>query len=78
VAGELGSTQAVKQAVKAGVGLSVLSRRAVEEECRAGLLWCLRVTDLPVTRAFHVVTHRERTRSPLAEAFRLFLEAESA
>ncbi|MBI1957868.1 MAG: LysR family transcriptional regulator [Candidatus Rokubacteria bacterium] len=78
IVGEMGSTQAIKQAVKAGVGISVLSRRAVEEECRHGLLWGLRVKDLSVTRAFHVVTHRDRSRSPLAEAFRVFLDAESA
>ena len=78
IVGEMGSTQAIKQAVKAGVGISVLSRRAVEEECRHGLLWDLRVKDLNVTRAFHVVTHKDRSRSPLAEAFRVFLDAESA
>ncbi|MDP2627956.1 MAG: selenium metabolism-associated LysR family transcriptional regulator [Candidatus Rokubacteria bacterium] len=78
IVGEMGSPQAIKQAVKAGVGISVLSRRAVEEECRHGLLWDLRVKDLNVTRAFHVVTHKDRSRSPLAEAFRVFLDAESA
>ncbi len=77
IVGEMGSTQAIKQAVKAGVGISVLSRRAVEEECRHGILWCLGVKDLQVTRAFHVVTHKDRSRSPLAEAFRAFLDAES-
>ena len=76
VVGEMGSTQAVKQAVKAGVGVSVMSRRAVEEECKSGLLWCLRIKDLQVTRSFHLAIHRERSRSPLAEAFRIFLEAE--
>ena len=77
VVGEMGSTQAIKQAVKASVGVSLLSRRAVEEECRAGSLWCLRVRDLKITRAFHLATHRERSRSPLAEAFRAFVEAEA-
>jgi len=77
VVGELGSTQAIKQAVKAGVGVSVLSKRAVEEEGKSGLLWCLRVKDLKVTRSFHLATHKERSRSPLAEAFRVFLEAEA-
>jgi len=76
VVGEMGSTQAVKQAVKAGVGVSVMSKRAVEEECKSGLLGCLRIKDLQVTRSFHLATHRERSRSPLAEAFRIFLEAE--
>jgi len=78
IVGEMGSTQAIKQAVKAGVGVSLMSRRAVEEECRSGLLACLRVKDLKVTRSFYLATHRERSRSPLAEAFRVFLEAEVA
>ncbi|HLF49705.1 MAG TPA: selenium metabolism-associated LysR family transcriptional regulator [Methylomirabilota bacterium] len=77
IVGEMGSTQAIKQAVKAGVGVSLVSKRAVEEECRSGLLWCLRVKDLKVARAFHLVTHKDRSRSPLAEAFRAFLEAEA-
>ena len=78
VVGEMGSTQAIKQAVKAGVGVSVISRRAVEEECRSGLVWCLKIRDLQVTRAFYIATHRDRSRSPLAEAFRSFIEAESS
>ena len=75
--GEMGSTQAIKQAVKAGVGISVVSKRAVEEECKAGLLWCLRIKDLKVVRSFYLATHKERSRSPLAEAFRVFVEAEA-
>ena len=78
VVGEMGSTQAIKQAVKAGVGVSVISRRAVEEEWRSGLVWCLKIRDLKVTRAFYIATHRDRSRSPLAEAFRSFIEAESS
>jgi len=77
VIAEMGSTSAIKQAVKAGVGVSLLSRRAVEEECRAGSVWCLRVKDLKISRAFYLVTHRDRSRSPLAEAFRAFVEAEA-
>ena len=78
IVGEMGSTQAIKQAVKAGVGVSLLSRRAVDEECRAGTVWCLRVAGLQIDRAFYLVTHRERSRSPLAEAFRAFVEAEAS
>jgi DNA-binding transcriptional LysR family regulator len=77
VVGEMGSTQAIKQAVKAGVGISLVSRRAVEEECKSGLIWCVRVKDFKVTRSFYLVTHKERSRSPIAEAFRFFLEAEA-
>src|SRR5204862_237330 len=38
IVGEMGSTQAIKQAVKAGVGVSLMSKRAVEEECKSGVL----------------------------------------
>jgi len=77
IVGEMGSTQAIKQAIRAGFGVSLISRRAVEEECRARLLGCVPVQDLDVSRAFHLVTHRERSRSPLAQAFLAFVEAQS-
>ncbi len=76
VVGEMGSTQAVKQAVRAGVGIAVISKRAVEDECRAGLLACVKLKDLRVARAFHLVTNRDRTRSPLAQAFVEFVESQ--
>lgn len=77
VVGEMGSTQAVKQAVRAGVGIALISRRAVADECRAGLVSCVRVADLKVARSFFLVTHRERTLSPLAQAFVAFVESEA-
>jgi DNA-binding transcriptional LysR family regulator len=77
VVGEMGSTQAIKQAVKAGVGVSILSRRAIEDECRSGLMWALTVRGLHIPRSFYVATHRDRSRSPLADAFRAFVESES-
>jgi DNA-binding transcriptional LysR family regulator len=78
IAGEMGSTQAVKQAVRAGVGIAFISRRAVLDECRARLLVCVKVANLEVPRAFYIVTHRDRTRSPLAQAFLEFLESQTA
>lgn len=77
IAGEMGSTQAIKQAVRAGVGVSVISRRAVEDECRSGLLTCLRIKELPIARSFYLATHKERSRSPLAEGFRVFVESDA-
>jgi DNA-binding transcriptional LysR family regulator len=76
IVGEMGSTQAVKQAVRAGVGIALISKRAVEDECRAGLLTCVKVKDLRVARAFYLATHRDRTRSPLAQAFVEFIESQ--
>jgi DNA-binding transcriptional LysR family regulator len=77
VVGEMGSTQAIKQGVKAGVGISLISKRAVAEECQHGTLHCVKVKDLRFSRAFYLVTSTTRSRSPLAEAFRAFLISES-
>ena len=75
IVGEMGSTQAIKQAVRAGVGVSLISRRAVEDECRAGVVSCLTIERLDVQRVFYLITHRDRTRSPLGLAFLAFLES---
>jgi DNA-binding transcriptional LysR family regulator len=76
VVGEMGSTQAIKQAVRAGVGVALISKRAVDDECRAGLVACVKIAGVRVGRAFYLVTHRDRTRSPLALAFLAFLESQ--
>jgi DNA-binding transcriptional LysR family regulator len=76
VVAEMGSTQAIKQAVRAGVGIAIISQRAVELECRARLIWCLRIDGVKIRRAFSLVTHRERSRSPLAQAFLEFVESQ--
>jgi DNA-binding transcriptional LysR family regulator len=76
VIGEIASTQAVKQTVRAGLGVSFVSQRAVEDECRARLLACVKVRSFTVSRAFHLVTHKDRSRSPLAQAFLAFIESQ--
>ena len=73
VVAEMGSTSAIKQAVKAGVGVSLVSRRAVEEESAHGFLGCVQVAGLRVNRHFYVVTHASRSRSPLCGTFLDFL-----
>ena len=77
VVGQLGSTQALKQGVRAGIGIALISSRAVADEFGARLLVALRVEDLAVERAFYLVTNRDRTRSPLAEAFVHFVESQA-
>jgi DNA-binding transcriptional LysR family regulator len=77
VIAELGSTSAVKEAVKAGVGISIISKRAVEEDCQHGFLGCVKIKDLRVTRHFYIVTHALRSRSPLCQTFLDFLRPEA-
>ena len=76
IVGEFGSTQAAKQAVRAGVGVTLISKRAVMDECQAGFVACVTVEGLTVSRSFYLVVHRDRSRSPLAIAFLEFLESQ--
>jgi len=66
---ELGSGAAIKEAVIEGLGVSVLSRTAIQRELQAGLLREVRLEGLKLERRFFQVTHRERTLSPVARAF---------
>lgn len=70
----LGSTTAVKEAVKAGAGVSVVSWYAVRGEVEAGLLHAVRITGVgELRRHFYTVVHRRRTPSPLTSTFLRFL-----
>lgn len=73
VAARLGSSTAVKQGVKAGLGIAILSYHALEIELETGDLKALRVTDIPMKRCFHLIHDRRRTASPLCRAITDFL-----
>jgi len=73
VAARLGSSTAVKEGVKAGLGVAILSYRAMETELTNGDLTALRVTDIPMKRCFHLIHDRRRTASPLCHAMMEFL-----
>ena len=66
------SNEAIKQAVRAGFGLACLSRLSVAGELARGELVALE-TPLSLSRAFSLVWHPERYRSPLWQAFKVFL-----
>ncbi|MGO2131316.1 MAG: LysR substrate-binding domain-containing protein [Halomonas sp.] len=68
----LDQTEAVKQAVVAGLGASCLSRLSVAGELARGELVALE-TPLSLRRRFSLVWHPERYRSPLWQAFKVFL-----
>jgi len=70
---EMGSTEAVRQAVKAGLGVSILSRLAVAEDLRFGLIDVIDVEGLGLERDFYAVVHTRRTQSPLCRAFLAYL-----
>ena len=69
---ELGQHEAIKQAVRAGLGLGCLSRLSVAGELERGELIALE-TPLRLRRTFSLVWHPQRYRSPLWQAFKVFL-----
>lgn len=66
---QLQSTESVKQAVKNGLGISIVSQRAVADECAMGLLLAFDYASPFLNREFYLVRHRGRPLSPIAEAF---------
>ncbi|MTW84515.1 LysR family transcriptional regulator [Virgibacillus dakarensis] len=51
-----GSTQPIKEAVEAGLGISLLSRWAIQKELRNGDLNIINIKGLPFSRKFSIVT----------------------
>ena len=59
VVAEMGSSEAVKEAVLAGVGISVLSVHAIRRELKSGALAALSVEGCPIERSFHLIYRRQ-------------------
>jgi LysR family transcriptional regulator, low CO2-responsive transcriptional regulator len=74
IAMEWESTEAIKKAVEAGLGISILSEHAVTLETACGRLAIVRHAALACRRQFYIVRHRDRRPSPAARAFQALLE----
>ena len=72
----LGSSEAIKRAVSAGVGVAVVSRMAAAGEIAAGTLVDLKVPDLKLRRPVYLVRLRHRGASRAVAAFVRLLGAE--
>jgi len=69
MAARMGSTTALIQAVRSGVGLGVVSRMAVDGQVGCGGIGFVEVQGLRLTRRFYLATLKGRTHSPAAKAF---------
>ena len=73
VVARLGTSTAVKEGIKAGLGISILSAIALDTELKAGVLNALRVKGIPMFRHFHLIRDKRRTASPICRALVDFL-----
>jgi DNA-binding transcriptional LysR family regulator len=71
----VGSTEAAKRCVLAGMGLSFLSRHAVADELAAGRMELVPLPGTPVPRRFWVVVPRDRSPSSATAALVALLRA---
>jgi len=66
---ELGSTEAIKQAVAAGLGISILSPFSLVWERKYKILHPIRVVGQPLVRQFHIIRIRDKHLSPATTKF---------
>ena len=68
---ELGSTEAIKGAVQAGVGVSIVSGTTLQKELNLGKLVALPLNP-PVMRSFYLVRQKQKFRTQLMNELFLF------
>lgn len=71
IAGVFGSTEAVKEAVKAGLGISILSRFSVKDELSRGTIREIKIHGLNMKRFLYIIVHKKRT---LPHHYKLFCD----
>ena len=69
-----GSSTAVKEGIKSGLGISILSSRALETELKSGILKALKIKGLSMLRKFYLIRDKRRNISPLCQAMVDFLK----
>lgn len=73
IAMEIKSTETIKQAVIAGMGVSFLSAHTISRELQVGSLTVLDVQGFPLMLHWYVVHRRNKRLTPVAQAFKNFL-----
>src|SRR5207249_12240681 len=78
IAMESKSTETIKQAVIAGMGISFVSAHTISQELQTGSLNVLDVEGFPVMLNWYVVHRRNKRLPPVAQAFKDFLLSDGA
>jgi DNA-binding transcriptional LysR family regulator len=69
---EIGHTEAVKKAVEAGIGVSILSRTAVLREKHLGVIKPLRIAGIDLKRTFYYAYRKDKYLSRVSTNFLQF------
>ncbi|MDX7991381.1 DNA-binding transcriptional regulator YeiE [Xenorhabdus littoralis] len=63
IAMELGNSEAIKHAVRYGMGISCLSRRVIQEQLKSGTLAELVIPEISFSRTLYLIYHRQKHMS---------------
>lgn len=74
---ELGSNEAIKEAVAGGLGLSVISRHALHGQATEHGVVALKVQGFPIASQWHVVWLKGKQLSPIARVFQEHLRVQA-
>lgn len=74
---EIGSTEAIKQGVEAGLGLGLISHDTIEMELALNRLVVLDVREFPILRHWYIMHLHNKRLSTVAKAFKEFLLTEA-
>ena len=75
VVAEMGTTEAVRQSIKARIGIGILSQEAVADDIDRGKLVAVPIDGVTFHRPFYLVQRKKRDLSPICSAFLDFLES---
>ena len=70
---EMNSTEAIKRAVQAGLGVTIISQSIIKAELERGEIAALRIEGCTMRRDFSLAYLRNRPQSPAARAFIAFV-----
>jgi DNA-binding transcriptional LysR family regulator len=73
---ELTSNEAVKQAVLAGIGISIMPIIGIKSEIASGKLKIIKTKGLPITTKWRLVWLKEKKLSPIAQHYIEYLKKE--
>ncbi len=75
---EMGSNEAIKHAVSAGLGLGIVSLHSLKLELESNKLVILDVNGLPIQRYWHIVKRKGKRLLPAVKQFQDFMIKESS
>ena len=74
---ELGSTTSIKSAIMGGLGISTISKWAIQDLVRTGKVVALNIEGLTLTRNFNILLNNEKFQSEATGKFLDFLDVEN-